>query len=417
MKNNIRKIIEGLEACKQTGTDSYIAKCPCHADKKPSLSITAKEDKILLHCFAGCKTEDIVNKLGLNMQDLFQEKKEESKILKIVAEYVYRDENNNPLYKVVRFYPKSFTQAKYVNGEWVFKMNDVRYVLYNLQNVMNSDVIYFVEGEKDADNLNKIGLVATTTIGGASGFNKHKEEYIKFLENKKVYIIPDNDITGNKYAQNVYKALKGISKDVKILNLANKVMDLKEKEDISDVLNRYGKEKTIDILEELKESFDISMYIKQHINLDMLKNILKEMGITIKYNEITKEAEIKGLPSKYSSESAEDILPAIISDICINNDIRYTDKDIRNEILLLSDSNRYNPVKEMLTMNKWDGTDRFPVLFEIMGISNDAFSKILVRKWFQQTTMIVFNNSEKPYGIDGVLVLQGKQGCRKNKAY
>jgi len=408
------EIINRFEKVKKIGDKSYQCLCKSHADKKSSLTITEENNKILVYCHAGCTTQQVLSSVGLTEKDLFNNVQQKTQL---VAEYIYQDEEWKPLYKVMRFEPKNFMQAKCVNGEWVYKMAGVRYVLYNLPNVIKSDVVYFVEGEKDADNLNKIGLVATTTVGGASGFNKHKEEYTKFLENKKVYIIPDNDIAGNKYAQNVYKALKGISKDVKILNLANKIIDLKDKEDISDVLNRYGKEKTIEILEELKECFDISIYIKQHINLDIMKNILKEMGITIKYNEITKEAEIKGLPSKYSNESAEDILPAIISDICINNEIRYTDKDIRNEILLLSDSNRYNPVKEMLTMNKWDGIDRFPVLFEIMGISNDAFSKILVRKWFQQTTMIAFNDSEKPFGIDGVLVLQGRQGCRKNKAY
>jgi len=411
---HIDEIINRFEKVKKIGDKSYQCLCKSHADKKSSLTITEENNKILVYCHAGCTTQQVLSSVGLTEKDLFNNVQQKTQL---VAEYIYQDEEWKPLYKVMRFEPKNFMQAKCVNGEWVYKMAGVRYVLYNLPNVIKSDVVYFVEGEKDADNLNKIGLVATTTVGGASGFNKHKEEYTKFLENKKVYIIPDNDIAGNKYAQNVYKALKGISKDVKILNLANKIIDLKDKEDISDVLNRYGKEKTIEILEELKECFDISIYIKQHINLDIMKNILKEMGITIKYNEITKEAEIKGLPSKYSNESAEDILPAIISDICINNEIRYTDKDIRNEILLLSDSNRYNPVKEMLTMNKWDGIDRFPVLFEIMGISNDAFSKILVRKWFQQTTMIAFNDSEKPFGIDGVLVLQGRQGCRKNKAY
>ena len=32
-----------------------------------------------------------------------------------------------------------------------------------------SEIVYLVEGEKDADRLAVLGLVATTTIGGANG--------------------------------------------------------------------------------------------------------------------------------------------------------------------------------------------------------------------------------------------------------
>jgi hypothetical protein len=45
--------------------------CPAHPDSRPSLSITEIEDRILLHCFAGCRIEDIVRALGLRMSDLF----------------------------------------------------------------------------------------------------------------------------------------------------------------------------------------------------------------------------------------------------------------------------------------------------------------------------------------------------------
>ena len=166
----IDKIIAGLSACKKTSQNTYQAQCPAHNDKKPSLTITDTGDKILLHCHAGCDTLDILNKLGLTEKDLFYNCiKEKSKV---VDEYIYKDENNNPLYKVVRFEPKSFAQAQYNNGEWIFKMSGVKYVLYNLPEVLNSDTIYWVEGEKDANNLSSLGLTSTTTIGRSSKLQK-----------------------------------------------------------------------------------------------------------------------------------------------------------------------------------------------------------------------------------------------------
>lgn len=49
----------------------YKASCPAHDDKSPSLSLCEKDGKILLHCFAGCTTQEIVSALGITMSDLF----------------------------------------------------------------------------------------------------------------------------------------------------------------------------------------------------------------------------------------------------------------------------------------------------------------------------------------------------------
>jgi hypothetical protein len=61
-----------LEKVKQRQPNQYSARCPAHADKGPSLSIReTPEGGVLLHCFAGCATADVVAALGLQMTDLF----------------------------------------------------------------------------------------------------------------------------------------------------------------------------------------------------------------------------------------------------------------------------------------------------------------------------------------------------------
>ena len=61
-----------LDKCKRRG-DTLMARCPAHEDKTPSLSVKIGDsgDRVVMHCFAGCPTEDIVEKLGLEMRDLF----------------------------------------------------------------------------------------------------------------------------------------------------------------------------------------------------------------------------------------------------------------------------------------------------------------------------------------------------------
>lgn len=50
---------------------SYTARCPAHSDRSPSLAIRESDGTILLHCFAGCDVHQIVEAVGLDLQDLF----------------------------------------------------------------------------------------------------------------------------------------------------------------------------------------------------------------------------------------------------------------------------------------------------------------------------------------------------------
>lgn len=417
----IEEIVKGLLECKKINSNSYMAKCPAHNDKRASLSIKESNEKILIHCFAGCKTEDIVKRMGVTMKDLFREKyenKEKNKRLKIEAEYIYVSENGDKLYKVIRYNPKRFIQARFNNNSnnWDFNMNGVQYVLYNLPNVIKTETIYFVEGEKDADNLNKLGLVATTTVGGASSFNKHALEYTKYLKDKTVYIIPDNDKAGDKYADDIKKALDGFAKTVKILKIKNEIRDLKEKADISDVLKKYGKEETLEILKKLQvkeykeDIFPINS--ANELNADNFSKILDYLGIKIRFNVITKRISVEGMPKKYADSDVYNILPIYLKDILRNNGIKVNTNIIEEYILLEISKNNFNPFIDFLTSNKWDGNDRITELFDIFNIT-DEFYKILFKKWLYQTVSIAFNNLDNPYGIDGVLTLQGGQGIGK----
>ena len=67
------RILNKLDGVKQTGNDRWLAKCPAHEDKSPSLAIREIEDRLLLHCFAGCSAHEIVASIGLELSDLFPE--------------------------------------------------------------------------------------------------------------------------------------------------------------------------------------------------------------------------------------------------------------------------------------------------------------------------------------------------------
>ena len=66
------RLLDRLERIKQTGPGRWIARCPAHEDKGPSLSIRELDDgRVLLHDFGGCGTGDVLAAVGLQMGDLF----------------------------------------------------------------------------------------------------------------------------------------------------------------------------------------------------------------------------------------------------------------------------------------------------------------------------------------------------------
>jgi hypothetical protein len=68
----IDKVLDRLDCVKRTREGRWMAKCPAHLDKSPSLSIREMADgRILVHDFGGCGTDDILAAMGLRMSDLF----------------------------------------------------------------------------------------------------------------------------------------------------------------------------------------------------------------------------------------------------------------------------------------------------------------------------------------------------------
>ena len=69
------KLLNQLTKVKRTGRESWIACCPAHDDKIPSMNITEKDDgRVLVHCFAGCSVNEILGAVGLTFSDLYPER-------------------------------------------------------------------------------------------------------------------------------------------------------------------------------------------------------------------------------------------------------------------------------------------------------------------------------------------------------
>jgi AAA domain len=235
---------------KKSGADRWMARCPAHDDKTPSLSVSiGAGGRVLATCHAGCKVEDIAKSLGLKIADFFSAKDETAKETlppekwPLVAEYVYESRAGDPLYRVQRRRSpdsgrKTFRQHRTDGkGGWLSNMDGAELVLYRLPQIAESDeteIAFICEGEKDADNLAKAGLLATTNAGGAG---KWLTAYGDALRGRDVVILPDNDEPGEKHATLVLRSLGGIAARVAVLKLTG----LPPKGDVTDWLEAGGK--------------------------------------------------------------------------------------------------------------------------------------------------------------------------------
>ncbi len=73
--SSIDTLLSKVHRLKKTGDSKWLACCPAHDDKSPSLAIKLADDQILIHCFAGCDVSAIVGALALELSDLMPESK------------------------------------------------------------------------------------------------------------------------------------------------------------------------------------------------------------------------------------------------------------------------------------------------------------------------------------------------------
>jgi len=162
--------------------------------------------------------------------------------------YEYCDETGTILSKVKRSPDKRFIQLG-PDGNGGFHamrgcMDGVRRVPYRLPELLAADpdrAVFIVEGEKDADRLASLGLVASCNSQGAGKFGA---DLTPHFADRKVVILPDNDPAGRDHAQDVAAKLADVAAVVTILDLP----DLPAKGDVSDWLDAGG---TADRLKEL----------------------------------------------------------------------------------------------------------------------------------------------------------------------
>lgn len=283
MSDAVTKLISTLDAhgCqpKRSGK-GWAARCPAHADKSPSLSVSEGEDgRVLVCCHAKCGVDAITRALGLSDRDLFADSPTSLRrsgsrstapaakastaappprtfpswrralggAIKDFGEPSHVHEYHSAdgtLAGIVARFPtsdgKTYRQASTSdNGEtWTATGMPSTRPLYGLAAVLASDCVIVVEGERCADTLASLGYVATTSAGGSKAAEKTDWSP---LAGRRVVIVPDHDEPGEAYADDVARlAVQAGAASVSVMRLPDHWPECPEAGDVASWIESRG---------------------------------------------------------------------------------------------------------------------------------------------------------------------------------
>jgi hypothetical protein len=221
--------------CKLDKDQNNVA-CPFHDDHRPSLSIIISEGAFNCHVcelaggmvpfeirFSGCGKAEA----GRNINQIIKGSIDET----YEAKYDYLDESDTLVYQILRMGKGNkhrFTARRPVQikgtVKWVYNLHGIPKVLYHLPDVVARQWNVVTEGEKDADNVDRLGLLAPdgsryATTTNPFGAGKWINEFSPYFHRKKVLILGDNDSAGKAHAESVQRSISlyTFSKDITVL--------------------------------------------------------------------------------------------------------------------------------------------------------------------------------------------------------
>jgi len=239
-------VAQGRAFSKAASGTGYVMTCPSHPDSKPSLSADhGNGQPVVFHCHRGCSFEDIARAAKL---DLGREKSDLAGESAGDVTYTYLDRTGKPLLRKIRKPGKRFVwEHADGGGGWSTGAGGTKASLYNAQHLERraSDLVWIVEGEKDAGRLTREGLLTVCNPGGAG--EKDLGPYTELLRGRDVAILYDDDRQleresgknpGVLHGQKWFTALSGVAKSARLVHLP--VPDSAAKYDVSDYLDAGG---------------------------------------------------------------------------------------------------------------------------------------------------------------------------------
>jgi hypothetical protein len=298
-----------------------------------------------------------------------------------------------------------------------------------------AEPVFLVEGEKDADRLRSLGLIATTTAQGAKAWSMSDHAP---LAGRHVVLVPDNDRPGQDYAAQAARDLAGKAASVRLLALP----DVPAKDDASDWLDAGG---TVDELKRLVDEarpyeqpkaepngavddleFQRWSPLLHRTDVGEVRDVIHNAALILRndsrfqgrlrYNLLLEAVEARDLPWRAGGPwapwaDADDIY---FANWCQERHAYLKRPTCAAAVQIVARDFMHHPVRERLNGLAWDGTRRLESwLATYLGVPDSAYARAVGRAWMIQAVARVMEPGCK---ADHALILEGPQGCGKSTA-
>jgi hypothetical protein len=352
------------------------------------------------------------------------------------ARWTYRNADGEVLGYVARYEPASerkqivpwtWDGERWGMGQWPSPRP-----LYGLQELAERPgaAVLVVEGEKAADAARRFAGLYAVVTWPAGAMATDKADWTP-LTGRKVLLWPDADEPGKKAMQRVAQIIHERASEVKVLDVA----DQPDGWDAADAeftgwadckawmtsrVSVWAPSASVPVVQRAAEVIDadtgeitdISAPLPDEYRgralstIENLAEICRRLGVTVRYNVISKEEEIMIPDEAFSLDNRGNASIAWLMSWCER--LRMPTGKVGDYITYMADRNLHNPVANWIQSKPWDGQSRLQDLYDTVASHGDkALKNTIMRRWLISAVAAAFN----PNGVSahGVLVFQGAQ--------
>lgn len=446
---NVIKIVNGVAYCI----------CPGHSDNKPSLHISMGDKKIIFDCKAGCSYMDILNAVGLRPEQVYYDfcNRVDRRVSrgryyfrkKCEAEYALRRIDTGEItHFKYRMPGKDFKQGYERDGVWISNLQGIDTSLsifsnceiFKLKQVaQNGEIIAYFEGEKDALNGKKYGLIGFT-CGNVSDWSRHKKVF-EYIKGAKLIIFADDDennsgLNNSNRLKEYFESLGGqavVIVPAKGMNIKGgdftDYMKCHTKNDLNELIDNAFKNTVTEKVGESNSSELSLTDVKSMLSCDergkviqsvrnfeiFLENDSRFAG-KIGFDEFSQQTSLTGsVPwnvrnSNYRAWGNYD--DSALFSICQSEYGLKNRNDYFDAIKNVSMKYKFHPVRDLLNSFVWDGNEHIRNLLpDYLGVENTDYQYQVMRLWMLGGVSRIYKPGCK---FDYTIIFKGKQGIGKS---
>ena len=462
-----------FEAVKWTTDGGFDCRCSVHKpDNHPSAHIKIGNKGLIGRCKScGATGKELFPAAGIKMSEVFFDNADRTSP---GEQYIRKKYNRHTLYDYysfidnsydhtkIRYYPEwANGDKKFANGYWENNgrfndrkgcLNDRKpqtaifgNVTFIKQCIAEKEMVYYCEGEKDTQTMQKLGYPAFTQ-GSCTTFYTELAPYLKGI---RLIILADNDSGGQNGAKKLRGLLLPYAESVRIVTPCTDF----DKADITDFFKDHDKrdfEKLIKSAVTDNESNPAPVMTVPKgtpLNLDDVRQMLmykveydkdgteksrkliqsvKNFEIAldndsrlkgkIKFDEFSQQTYLMGNTpwetsrNNYRAWSSFDdsaLFAILQSDYGLNSRNDYFDA-LKNVAM----RNRFHPVRDLLNSLKWDEREHIRGLLpDYLGADDTEYTYQVWRLWMLGAVARIFHPGCK---FDYTVIFQGRQGLGKS---